>query len=80
MHITTSHESRKQGVRHRTGSEVLLDTAVEYENSHCENTTVGVGTADGYKRPTEDRVVLANVQPQVDLYCIFDGHGGRHYA
>ena len=72
--------SRKQGLRHRTGSEVLLDTTIEHERSDCDYTTVGVGTADGYKRPTEDRVVLANMQPQVDLYCIFDGHGGRHYA
>lgn len=44
------------------------------------DSAVGVGTADGYKRPTEDRVVIANMHEKVDLYCVFDGHGGRHYA
>lgn len=54
--------------------------------SHSEDlsvgndSAVGVGTADGYKRPTEDRVVIANMYQEVNLYCVFDGHGGRHYA
>lgn len=31
----------------------------------------------GYKNPTEDRIVICNVIPElINLYAIFDGHGG----
>jgi serine/threonine protein phosphatase PrpC len=59
--------------RSRAGSDVsMLESDV----------SVGVGSADGYKRPTEDRVVVFNMHDiqKVELYCVFDGHGGRHYA
>ncbi len=73
-------ETPMTGTRYHSSSEVLVDGVIECGSGGGENPIVGVGTADGYKRPTEDRVVLASVKAHVDLYCVFDGHGGRHYA
>lgn len=45
---------------------------------------LGVSTADGCKRPTEDRVVVCRLdtilKEEITLLCVCDGHGGRHYA
>jgi serine/threonine protein phosphatase PrpC len=40
-----------------------------------------IGSEDGYKQPNEDRiVVLSNIIENCDLYCVFDGHGGKWIA
>jgi len=41
---------------------------------------MGVGSNDGYKKPTEDRMVTMHMGHDIMLYAVFDGHCGRHYA
>jgi len=46
-----------------------------------DRATLGVGSADGYKKPTEDRVVVCPMGVgNMTLFCIFDGHNGHHIA
>jgi serine/threonine protein phosphatase PrpC len=40
----------------------------------------GMALHDGYKSPSEDRAVALNICPDVNLYGIFDGHGGQTFS
>ena len=42
---------------------------------------LGVGSEDGYKSPSEDRVVVLPMEVEgMMLYAIFDGHNGSHVS
>jgi hypothetical protein len=40
----------------------------------------GIGQHPGYKNPSEDRVVVLDLNDTMTLYMVLDGHGGSHYA
>ena len=52
----------------------------EAEHHQPNRPRFGVASADGYKCPTEDRIVITPISDNVMMYCVFDGHGGKHYS
>lgn len=42
---------------------------------------LGIGSEDGYKKPSEDRIVVMPLDvDDMVLYAIFDGHNGKHMS
>ena len=42
---------------------------------------LGIGSEDGYKKPSEDRIVVMPLEiDDMILYAIFDGHNGKHMS
>lgn len=56
----------------------LLDSSPK--NSY-NKPSLGIGSHDGYKKPSEDRMVVMPVGILgMMLYCVFDGHNGKHLS